>query len=105
MTSGCEGEDRAAAEVEAPSKEAQPLPERLQDLPVTLHVTLGQVDLRLGEVFKLTVGSVLEVGRLITDPVDIIGNNNLIAKGQVVVCKGNYGVKIVSLRPASSRWE
>jgi flagellar motor switch protein FliN/FliY len=105
MTDGYEDEGRAAAEVEAPSKEAEPLPERFHDLPVTLHATLGRIDLKLGEVFKLTVGSVIEVGRLITDPVDIIGSNNLIAKGQVVVSKGNYGVRIVSLHAASSRWE
>jgi flagellar motor switch protein FliN/FliY len=105
MTSGYEGEGRAAAEVEAQSREAEPLPERFHDLPVTVHATLGRIDLRLGEVFKLTVGSVVEVGRLITDPVDIVGNDNLIAKGQVVVSNGNYGVRIVSLRAASSRWE
>jgi len=105
MMSWNEGEGRAAAEVEAQSREAEPLPERFHDLPVTVHATLGRIDMQLSEVFKLTVGSVVEVGRRITDPVDIVTNNNLIAKGQVVVSKGNYGVKIVSLRGASSRWE
>jgi flagellar motor switch protein FliN len=105
MTSERQDEGRPAAEVEAPSKVPEPLPERFHDLPVTLHATLGRIDMKLGEVFKLTVGSVIEVGHLITDPVDIVGNNNLIAKGQVVVCQGYYGVRIVSLRAASSKWE
>ncbi|MGA3097235.1 MAG: FliM/FliN family flagellar motor switch protein [Bryobacteraceae bacterium] len=105
MTSEYEDESRAAAEVEAASKKSEPLPQRFLDLPVAVHATLGRIDLKLGDVFKLTVGSVVEVGRRITEPVDIIGNNNLIAKGQVVVRKGNYGVKILSFQTGSSKWE
>lgn len=56
---------------------------------------LGRTTLPLREVFKLNVGSVIELDRLATDPADVMIHGRLLARGQVVIVNGNYGLKIV----------
>ena len=57
--------------------------------------TLTQM--RLKEALKLTTGSIVELNRSVTEPVEIIVNNCVIARGEVVVVDGNYGVRIVEI--------
>ena len=59
-----------------------------------VHATLGTASIPLRDVFKLTVGSVIEIGKRITDPVDLVVNDRVIARGLVVICKGAYGLKL-----------
>jgi flagellar motor switch protein FliN len=49
------------------------------------------------EVLGLTVGSVVELDRLAGDPVDIVVNNRLLARGEVVVVEENFGVRITEI--------
>ena len=67
---------------------------RISRFELCLHVSLGKTILPLKTIFKLTPGSVLEIGRSITDPVDVVVNGRVIAQGQVVTCGGSYGVKL-----------
>jgi flagellar motor switch protein FliN len=62
------------------------------DLPVS--VSFGRSQMRLKDVVKLTTGSIVELNRSISEPVEIIVNNCVIARGEVVVVEGNYGVRI-----------
>ena len=62
------------------------------DLPVS--VSFGRAELPLKDVVKLTTGSIVELNRSIMEPVEIIVNNCVIARGEVVVIEGNYGVRI-----------
>ncbi len=62
------------------------------ELPVS--VSFGRAELALRDVLKLTTGSIVELNRSLTDPVEIIVNNRVIARGEVVVIDGNYGVRI-----------
>jgi len=71
-------------------------PTHVADLHFEVYVRLGHAELILGDVFKLTVGSVVELTQKITDPVDIMVNGQRIARGEVVVFNGNYGVKVTS---------
>ena len=48
----------------------------------------------LRDVIKLTTGSIVELNRAVSEPVEIIVNNCVIARGQVVVVEGNFGVRI-----------
>ncbi|MGD1090960.1 MAG: FliM/FliN family flagellar motor switch protein [Bryobacteraceae bacterium] len=43
---------------------------------------------------KLTTGSVVELNRAVSEPVEVIVNNCVIARGEVVVVEGNFGVRI-----------
>ena len=62
------------------------------ELPVS--VSFGRAQLPLKDVLKLNSGSIVELNRAIAEPVEIIVNNCVIARGEVVVVEGNYGVRI-----------
>lgn len=62
------------------------------ELPVA--ISFGRAQLPLKDVLKLNSGSIVELNRSISEPVDIIVNNCVIARGEVVVVEGNYGVRI-----------
>lgn len=78
---------------------ASAAPQSVGTLQLPVHVTLGRTTMFLRDVYKLTVGSVVEFRRLVTDPVDIMVKDAVIARGQVVVGSGNYGVKILAIEP------
>jgi flagellar motor switch protein FliN/FliY len=62
------------------------------ELPVS--VSFGRAELPLRDVLKLATGSIIELNRALSDPVEVIVNNCVIARGEVVVIEGNYGVRI-----------
>ena len=62
------------------------------ELPVT--ISFGRAQLCLKDALKLTTGSVVELNRTVAEPVEVIVNNCVIARGEVVVVEGNYGVRI-----------
>lgn len=66
----------------------------LLDVELPVSVSFGRAKLPLKDVIKLTTGSIVELNRTVTEPVEIIVNNCVIARGEVVVIEGNYGVKI-----------
>lgn len=66
----------------------------LLDVEMPVSVSFGRAHIPLKEVLKLTSGSIVELNRTVTEPVEIIVNNCVIAKGEVVVVEGNYGVRI-----------
>jgi flagellar motor switch protein FliN/FliY len=55
------------------------------------------------EVLKLTTGSIVELNRDVNDMVDVLVNHRLIARGEVVVVDGNYGVRIQKIAGRQSR--
>jgi flagellar motor switch protein FliN/FliY len=70
------------------------------ELPVT--VRLGSTQLTFGQVIGLNTGSLVEFARKPDDPVDILVNGRLVARGEMVLVQGNYGVRITEI---SSRRE
>lgn len=66
----------------------------LLDVELPVSISFGRAELPLKDVVKLTTGSIVELNRSITEPVEIIVNNCVIARGEVVVIEGNYGVRI-----------
>jgi flagellar motor switch protein FliN/FliY len=62
------------------------------DLPVS--VSFGRTRLPIKEILKLTTGSIVELNRSVSEPVEVIVNNCIVARGEVVVIEGNYGVRI-----------
>ena len=62
------------------------------ELPVS--VSFGRAQVPLKDVLKLTTGSIVELNRAVSDPVEVIVNNCVIARGEVVVVEGNFGVRI-----------
>jgi len=66
----------------------------LMEVELPISVSFGRAQLPLRDVLKLNSGSIVELNRTISDPVEIIVNNCVIARGEVVVIEGNYGVRI-----------
>ena len=71
------------------------------DLPVS--ISFGKTRLAMREVLKLTTGSIVELDRNVSDPVEVLVNQRLIARGEVVVVEGNYGVKIQEIASRNER--
>ncbi|MCW5976768.1 MAG: flagellar motor switch protein FliN [Bryobacteraceae bacterium] len=66
----------------------------LLDVELPVSVSFGRAYLPLKDVLRLTSGSIVELNRPVADPVEVIVNNCVIARGEVVVIDGNYGVRI-----------
>ena len=69
----------------------------LGDVPVNVVVELGRVQLTADEVIRLSTGHIIELGRSPAEPVDLVVNGRLLAKGELVEIEGALGVKILSL--------
>jgi len=68
--------------------------EVLLDVSMPVSVSFGRTEMAIKEVLKLTTGSIVELNRTLTEPVEVIINDRVIARGEVVVVDGNYGVRI-----------
>jgi len=66
----------------------------LMEVELPVSISFGRAHLPLRDVLKLTSGSIVELNRGIQEPVEVIVNNCVIARGEVVVVEGNYGVRI-----------
>ncbi len=75
-------------------------------LNVELNVTLrfGQRLLTLREVLDLTTGSVVELDRQVEEPIELLLDGKVIARGEAVVVDGNYGLRVTEVpQPISAR--
>ncbi len=66
----------------------------LLEVEMPVSVSFGRARVPLKDVLKLTTGSIVELNRSIVEPVEIIVNNCVIARGEVVVVEGNFGVRV-----------
>ena len=96
----------AAAPVDSPVGGSKTFDVML-DVSLPVSISFGRTFLPIKEVLKLNSGSIVELDRAVDEPVEIIVNNCVIARGEVVVIEGNYGVRIQQiaspLRPAAHR--
>jgi flagellar motor switch protein FliN len=75
----------------------------VMDVTLNLTVELGKTELSIKEVLELTRGSVIELERVAGEPVDLMANGKLIAKGEVVVIEDNFGLRITSIISPADR--
>ncbi|MEO5924319.1 MAG: flagellar motor switch protein FliN [Bryobacteraceae bacterium] len=75
----------------------------LLDVELPVSVSFGHAQVPLKDVLKLTTGSIVELSRAVVEPVDIVVNNCVIAKGEVVVVEGNFGVRIQQVSSRNER--
>lgn len=75
------------------------------DIPMTLSVELGRSQMLISELLKLGRGSVIELGKLSGEPLDILANQRLIARGEVVVVNEKYGIRITEIISPAERVE
>ncbi len=99
--------ERRQAEVVTRPEEVAPLPsdgtlgsrtfELLLDVELPVSVSFGRTTIKLQDAIKLITGSMIELDRGLNDPVELLVNNCVIARGEVVVVDGNYGVRITEI--------
>ena len=70
---------------------------RLQNVPVELAIEIGRTRMTIGEALALGPGSVVTVGRLAGDPVDLLVNGRVIARGEVVAIDEELGLRITEI--------
>jgi flagellar motor switch protein FliN len=69
----------------------------LLDIPLRVTVELGRTQKVIKDILDLSQGSIIELDKLAGEPVDILVNNKLIAKGEVVVIDENFGVRVTDI--------
>ncbi|MGA3222733.1 MAG: flagellar motor switch protein FliN [Acidobacteriaceae bacterium] len=93
-----DGNSKNAAKKKAGESNPEPLNLQLV-MDVELNVTLrfGQRQLALREVLELTSGSVIELDRQVEEPVELLLEGKVIARGEAVVIDGNYGLRVTEV--------
>jgi flagellar motor switch protein FliN len=69
----------------------------LLHVPLSVTAELGTCHMSVAEVLKLAAGSIIELDRLAGGPIDLMVNNKLIARGEVVAVDENFGVRVTEL--------
>ncbi|MCA9042146.1 MAG: flagellar motor switch protein FliN [Planctomycetaceae bacterium] len=69
----------------------------LRDVEFDLHIELGRTDMMMQEVLSIKEGAVVPLDKLAGDPVDIIANGRLIARGEVLVLNDNFCVRVAEI--------
>jgi flagellar motor switch protein FliN len=75
----------------------------LMDVELPVSISFGKTELPLKEVLRLTTGSIVELNRGITEPVELLVNHRLVARGEVVVIEGNYALRIQEIASRQDR--
>jgi flagellar motor switch protein FliN/FliY len=97
-----------AAKTETTSSHLTPVPDsstptgamdRLMDVQLGVTMRFGGRRLLLREVLDLTPGAVVELDRRVEEPVDLLLDGKLVARGEVVVIDGNYGLRVTDASP------
>ena len=77
----------------------------LENIDVKLTVEVGSAELKIKELLRLNEGSVIELDRLAGDPLDILINGTMIAKGEVVMVGERFGFRFVEIVDPQKRIE
>ena len=96
-------EARFSALQNSPMSSEQGSMDLLADVELDLTVELGRTSISVREVLQLGPGSIVELHRLAGEPVDILVNGKLIAKGEVVVVDESFGVRLTEIASQSER--
>jgi flagellar motor switch protein FliN/FliY len=84
----------AAAAAKPPGVAPSKTMDMLLDVDLPVSVSFGRTRTPIKDILKLTTGSIVELNRSLSEPVEVIVNNCIVARGEVVVIEGNYGVRI-----------
>jgi flagellar motor switch protein FliN/FliY len=91
-----------AAPAAAPAAPSRRL-DLLLDVPLDLSVELGRARMSIQELLGLAPGSVVELDKIAGEPLDILINDRLVARGEAVVVSDKFGVRITDIVSPSER--
>jgi len=98
-------------DIEAPGEEAAELTEEaapasraetksldlILDIPLTVAVELGRSKMLINDLLQLGQGSVIELTKLVGEPLEVLVNQKLVARGEVVVVNEKFGVRLTDI--------
>ena len=67
------------------------------DIPLTVAVELGRSKILINDLLQLGQRSVIELTKLVGEPLEVLVNNNLVARGEVVVVNEKFGVRLTDI--------
>ena len=67
------------------------------DIPLSVTVELGRSKMLINDLLQLGQGSVIELTKLVGDPLEVLVNNKLVARGEVVVVNEKFGVRLTDI--------
>ena len=107
-----EVEQEAAAPVEAVPEQALTDGEKasqnldlILDIPLKVTVELGRTRMVVSELLNLGQGSVIELSKLAGEPMEVLVNNKLVARGEAVVVNEKFGVRLTDIISPTERVE
>ena len=80
----------------APSGESKSL-DLILDIPLTVSVELGRSKMLINDLLQLGQGSVIELTKLVGEPLEVLVNQKLVARGEVVVVNEKFGVRLTDI--------
>ncbi|MGD8341297.1 MAG: flagellar motor switch protein FliN [Gammaproteobacteria bacterium] len=86
-----DGARRAAADGSRPSLDI------VLDVPVTVSLEVGRTTMSVGELLKLGQGAVVELDRAVGEPLDVMVNGILVARGEIVLVNETFGIRLTSI--------
>lgn len=75
------------------------------DIPLEITVELGRTKMMVNELLKLGQGSIIELGKIAGETLEILANKRLIARGDVVVINDKYGIRLTEVISPAERVE
>ena len=84
-----EGEDESSLQ--------DPRLDRIMDIPLSVTVELGRSRMLIHELLQLGQGSVVELTKMVGEPLEVLVNNKLVARGEVVVVNEKFGVRLTDI--------
>jgi flagellar motor switch protein FliN/FliY len=85
------------------SGQAHDIENLLGDVQLKVQIILGRSRMSVEDILQLANGSVVELDKLAGDPLDILVNDRLVAKGEVLVLNENFCIRITDIIPPSER--
>jgi flagellar motor switch protein FliN len=79
--------------------------ELLFDVELDASLRFGSREMPLGEILDLGPGDVVQLDRHLTDPVDLIVGDKIVARGEVVLVNGNFGLRVTEVVAPRKRLE
>ena len=92
-------ETSSAADAEATNQASREAPnlDVVMNIPVELSMEVGRTNITIRKLLAMNEGSVVELTRMAGEPLDVLVNGTLIAKGEVVVVDEKFGIKLVDI--------
>lgn len=74
--------------------------DRFKDVRVDVWAELGRVQIPIGELLQIGEGSVIDLDRAVGEPVDLVSQGVLLARGEIVVVEDKFAIRIKEIQPA-----